>query len=134
MIYVVVSCEAGLPANLPGTMTTLSLTRLIFQVKDPVALSAWYRKAFGWKIAVDERANQWIELDTGNGITLALSGGAPKKARFWPKIQIKVANVAATSKKLTAKGITMSKISSWETLQWAEGTDPEGNVFQISNR
>lgn len=115
-------------------MTTPALCRLLLWVDDCAALADFYTTTFGWTISVDERAEQWIELDAG-GFCLALHGGrhGPRQ-RGWPKIQVRVADVAAFRSTLIARGIAMGEIQSWKTLAWSEGADPEGNIFQIANR
>src|SRR4051812_12932245 len=115
-------------------MTSPSLCRLLLWVHDCSALADWYKATFGWTIAVDERAEQWIELDAG-GFTLALHGGSkgPSK-RVWPKMQIRVDDVAAYRARLIGRGIAMGEIQQWKHLAWSEGKDPEGNIFQIANR
>lgn len=115
-------------------MPHASLCRLILRVRDPVALSDWYRLAFGWPIAVDERAEQWIELDAGGGFVLALHGGSQGRAQHWPKIQVHVSDVTTERASLIAKGVAMGEVQTWKHLAWSEGEDPEGNVFQITNR
>ena len=108
------------------------LCRLILQVKDPASLADWYVATFGWRIGVDERSEGWIEVDAGGGFMLAFRGGARSKANHWPKIQLRVPDVAFAKAELAKKGVILGEIQSWKTQQWAEGSDPEGNTFQIS--
>lgn len=115
-------------------MTNACLCRIILWVADPAGLSAWYLSTFGWPVTVDERAEGWIELAAGGGMTLALHAGNPGRGGHWPKIQIRVGDVAAERAALIAKGVAMGGISTWKHLCWCEGEDPAGNVFQISNR
>ncbi|MBA2479213.1 MAG: VOC family protein [Planctomycetes bacterium] len=83
---------------------------------------------------MDERKEKWIELDAG-GFCLALHGGSKGSSkRVWPKMQIRVEDVEAYRARLIARGIEMSKVHKWKTLEWSEGKDPEGNIFQVSNR
>ena len=118
----------------PPLLNGTAFRRLIVHVADPVALAAWYHRLFGWQITVDDRADGWIELDAGSGVVLALHGGARGPCPHWPKIQVHVADVSQAHAVLIAGGIDMSQIQSWRHLEWAEGADPEGHVFQIVNR
>lgn len=113
---------------------TGELCRIILWVRDPVSLSDWYRMALGWPIAVDERAEGWIELDAGGGMRLALHAGNVERGGHWPKIQVRVEDVAAERAALMARGVHMGAIKRWKYLTWSEGEDPEGNVFQVVNR
>lgn len=116
-------------------MTTIPvLCRLILHVRDPAALAAWYVATFGWRIAVDERGEGWIELDAGGGFLLALHAGARSKPNHWPKIQLRVQDVALAKVELAQNGVILGEIQTWKNQQWAEGSDPEGNTFQISIR
>jgi catechol 2,3-dioxygenase-like lactoylglutathione lyase family enzyme len=109
------------------------LCRLILHVRDPGTLAAWYVATFDWRIVVDERTDGWIELDAG-GFTLALHAGARSVPGHWPKLQIRVPQVAAAKAALALRGLALGEIQEWKGLAWAEGADPEGNTIQIVNR
>jgi predicted enzyme related to lactoylglutathione lyase len=111
-----------------------SFQRLILHVADPVVMAAWYQQVFGWQITIDERAEGWIELSAGGDMVVALHGGARGRTPQWPKIQVRVADVAAARTALMDAGIVMGEAQRWRHLEWAEGADPEGHVFQIANQ
>lgn len=115
-------------------MPTATLCRIILWVREPVALSAWYQRAFGWTIAVDERADGWIELDTGGGMRVALHAGRKAPAHHWPKLQVRVENIEQARAAFITQGIALDGIQNWKEMAWCEGADPEGNVFQLVNR
>lgn len=115
-------------------MPNATFRRLILWVHDPVTLSDWYHAAFGWPITVDERAEGWIELDAGGGMRVALHAGGPGTGQHWPKLQVQVDQVVETRAALLATGISMGEIQRWKHMEWSEGVDPEGNVFQVVNR
>jgi len=83
-----------------------------------------------------------MELDTGgcrlafhkrNGAKRAIvtpTGGRrnPHKIVFYAK------DVAKARKAVIARGGRMGEVKTWGKLRLCDGQDPEGHVFQISNR
>jgi hypothetical protein len=51
-----------------------------------------------------------------------------------PKQVLVLADVAKTRESLEKKGVSWDKLKVFEELHLCDGTDPEGNVFQLSNR
>lgn len=118
----------------------LSLYRVILFARDVEACAAFYSDAFGFRrIESTPSGKGWIELDAG-GCRLAFHtrgsrslskpapGGGPHKLVFY------TADVPAMRKTLLAKGIAMGPLHADATLAFADGSDPEGHRFQISNR
>lgn len=63
----------------------------------------------------------------------AANDGAPREDSY-AKIVFRSADVAADRASLTAKGVRMREIVRYGEIELCDGFDPEGNVFQISNR
>ncbi|MEO7993240.1 MAG: hypothetical protein ABI743_02485, partial [bacterium] len=75
------------------------------------------------------------EYAIGNGVTLALhSGGKQVDHRGAIKLAFGTPDVAGQRTILTNKGATMGPVRQNGTLALCDGFDPEGNIFQLSNR
>lgn len=119
------------------------LHRVIIFVADVQKCAAFYRDAFGFAaLPSDEDPTGWIELETG-GCRLAFhksrgSGSATNartRGRMNPhKIVFFARDVAAARSALVARGAKMGKLYKSGSLSLCDGADPEGHVFQISNR
>lgn len=115
------------------------LARIIVFVKDVELCTSFYVETFGFRrISEGDDPGEWAELDTG-GCRLAFhrargakgptgSKGNPHKIVFFAK------DVAARRTELVAHGVAMGKLHTFGELTFCDGTDPEGHVFQISNR
>jgi uncharacterized glyoxalase superfamily protein PhnB len=105
--------------------------------------AAFYREAFGFMIVPgDDPPKDWIELETG-GCRLAFHQAHGSKGPIHPptggpmnphKIVFYAKDVPKTRAKLVAKGVKMRAIQTYGKLRFCDGRDPEGHVFQISNR
>ena len=112
----------------------LEIKRVILFVRDLDAVGAFYRDQLG--LPVKEKPNEpgWLELDAGT-CTLALhSGGEPNQARRPPKIVFASKDVGLTRSELIKRGVRLTPVRAFEGLEFCDGKDPEGNLFQISNR
>jgi predicted enzyme related to lactoylglutathione lyase len=119
------------------------LKRIIIFVGDVKKCAEFYRNAFGFTTVPDPApASEWIELETG-GCRLALHKargkhgpintptGGPENPH---KIVFYASDIAAARAELIAHGAVMGKIKTFGALTLCDGHDPEGHVFQISNR
>ena len=117
------------------------LNRIIIFVGNVEKCARFYRDVFGFT-ALPSDTSDWIELDTG-GCRLAFhkahgprgpidtpTGGAmnPHKIVFFAK------DVEGTREAVIAGGAKMGDIRKFGKLVFCDGKDPEGHVFQISNR
>jgi predicted enzyme related to lactoylglutathione lyase len=119
------------------------LNRIIIFVGDVEKCAAFYRDAFGFvALPGNESPSEWIELDTG-GCRLAFHkargpGGPIESPTGGPnnphKIVFQADDVAAERAKLVSRGVTMGKVHQFGSLTLCDGRDPEGHVFQLSNR
>lgn len=94
-------------------------------------MAAFYRDVIGLELKTNERG--WKEFDAG-GIMLALHNGISEVGRRAPKMVFYSSDVAATREMLLKRGAKMGKVKSSAGLDLCEGTDPDGNQFQVSNR
>ena len=115
------------------------LVRIILFVADVQKCATFYREHFGFKALPDTaEPSEWAELDTG-GCRLAFhrARGAkgPTGSKDHPhKIVFFAKDVNATRAVLISRGVSMKKVQSFESIQFCDGTDAEGHVFQISDR
>lgn len=109
------------------------INRIILFAKNIPALAKFYEEVFGLTIkgAPDK---SWIELSAG-GVSLALHKGTPPPpSRGTPKLVFYCSDVAKTRESLLVKGVSLDKLKIFGDLHLCDGKDPEGNVFQLSNR
>jgi len=112
----------------------LEMKRIILFVRDMDAMAAFYQNQLGLAVRDKPHEPGWLELDTG-ACTLALhSGGEPNEARRSPKIVFASTDVAATRNELVKQGARVAPIRTFGGFEFCEGKDPEGNLFQVSNR
>jgi catechol 2,3-dioxygenase-like lactoylglutathione lyase family enzyme len=83
--------------------------------------------------------DDWLQLDLGNGVTFELlaRSSAPQYDRPRYQVGFAVDNIAAVRDQLMARGveaITDVIESSDSASRWAYFRDPEGNVFEITER
>jgi catechol 2,3-dioxygenase-like lactoylglutathione lyase family enzyme len=107
---------------------TLRITRVILFARDVPALLSFYRDVLGLRLRAQEEG--WAEFDAG-GCRLALHRGRPMKAA---KIVFGSRSVARDRAGLLRRGARMGPVRIFGRLRFSDGRDPEGNVFQISNR
>jgi predicted enzyme related to lactoylglutathione lyase len=121
----------------------MPLARIIIFVGDVEKCVRFYCEAFGFTaIASEHPSSEWVELETG-GCRLAFhkargpdgpidsptgSANNPHKIVFFTE------DVASAKAQLGGRGASMGEIRRSGTLVLCDGRDPEGHVFQISNR
>jgi predicted enzyme related to lactoylglutathione lyase len=112
----------------------LRLKRIILFVMDIEAVTAFYRDVLGLHLKGAQHDAGWVEFETG-ACTLALHRGTSTLApRRSPKIVFAASDVAATRAQLIARGAKLGAVKAFDDIQFCDGKDPEGNVFQISSR
>jgi catechol 2,3-dioxygenase-like lactoylglutathione lyase family enzyme len=110
-------------------------------VADMARMQAFYRDVLGLGI-IDETPG-FSRYDAG-GARLALHllpaeiGGAvasppPVREDCAIKLTFRVADVPTWRAKLDALGCRMGKVHTWDGRSFCDGSDPEGNVFQIAD-
>ena len=110
---------------------SMKIRRIVMFTSRMEAMTAFYRDVIGLELQVNEKG--WKDFDAG-GIHLALHNGTSEVGRRPPKLVFHSNDVAATREALIRRGAKMGKVKSGAGLDLCEGTDPDGNPFQISNR
>jgi catechol 2,3-dioxygenase-like lactoylglutathione lyase family enzyme len=121
----------------------MELVRAMIFVKDVPRMTAFYRDALGLRLLLEKSTDGWVEFDAG-GAVLALHAipaayaanieiANPPIAREDNPIKLifHAADLTAAREHLIAHGAVMGDIRSWGAC---DGTDPEGNVFQIAQK
>jgi catechol 2,3-dioxygenase-like lactoylglutathione lyase family enzyme len=122
----------------------LSLNRVVLYVQDVPRLVAFYRGLLGLPV-VEEWRDEWAVLRAGHcEIALHRAGKAFRNldaGLSWEKSNAKLVlavegDMAALRKKLMDNGVAMREIKSYTgfTGPICDGTDPEGNVFQLAQQ
>lgn len=125
----------------------LGISRVIIFAKDMEKMASFYGSVLGLPCVetVDDSA-EFVSFDAG-AIDLALHGIPEKYARSLQisdppvaregtpiKVAFGVESVNETRRELESRGATMGPVREFGALQLCDGTDPEGNIFQLSNR
>lgn len=111
----------------------LAINRIILFVKNPRAIANFYSEKLGLKIRETSEDGKWIDLDAGT-IRIGLHSGGKSKKPSTSKIVFYSKDVGASRKKLMANGVKLGVVHEFGALRFCGGKDPEGNLFQISNR
>jgi predicted enzyme related to lactoylglutathione lyase len=121
----------------------MPLKRVIVFVGDVQRCARFYVDVFGFTaLPSDQSPAEWVELETG-GCRLAFhkargASGAIDSPTGGPmnphKIVFFAEDVEAARAAVVARGAVMGKVYTFGELVFCDGKDPEGHVFQISNR
>lgn len=112
-----------------------AVSRVMLFVCDVPKVAAFYREVLGLP-PLGEITPEWVELQAGS-CTVALHHAAKplsERGHASAKIVFGVKDVPAGRALLESRGVKMGKISSFDGIDICDGTDPEGNLFQISSR
>jgi len=119
------------------------LNRVIIFVGDVQKCARFYTDVFGFTVLSSDHAPaEWMELDTG-GCRLAFHKArgpdgpidSPTGSSMNPhKIVFFAEDVEAARAAVVARGAAMGDVHKSGSLMLCDGRDPEGHVFQISNR
>ena len=104
-------------------------------VNDMDAMKTVYEDVLGLTPLESEDPDGWQEFEAG-GVPIALHKAFDPRGKpaSYNKICFYSDDVAATRQGLIDKGVKMRVPMSSGELLFADGEDPEGNTFQISNR
>ncbi|MBS1517349.1 MAG: VOC family protein [Bacteroidetes bacterium] len=111
------------------------ISRVILFVNDVSNCAEFYKKVLKLKVIGKEDPG-WTELNAGScSLALHKTGGKGRgkfhnnfKIVFYKK-DVKKAKIS-----LEKKGVKMGKIFIFDGMSFCDGSDPEGNRFQISDR
>ncbi len=119
---------------------SLAVSRVIYYVRDVALLKAFYKTHFGLPV-VEEIEEEWVVLQAG-AIELALHrAGVPFREAASGGVTSNVKLVFSVSsdlremrEKLHEAGVAMRGLKRYEGFPYllCDGSDPEGNVFQLS--
>ena len=121
--------------------------RVILFVKDMKVMQAFYEGILGLEqISNSENSKDFVSLNAG-GIQICLHQIPQRYAKNIEitdppipreetpmKVAFRVANVEDTRAQLESHEIKMQKVQKGKKVCFCDGIDPEGNIFQISNR
>lgn len=107
----------------------MQLRRVIVFTADVERLMRFYTEVLD--LVETHREDGFVCVDLG-GCELAFHRGRAQVGST--KLAFGVDDVAAFRDELVAKGAPMGPIKTFGTLQLCEGHDPDGNLFQLSNR
>jgi catechol-2,3-dioxygenase len=112
----------------------LKLSRIILHARDIDRQTAFWRDVMGLPPKGDSSDPTVVELDAGPCSLLLLKGGKLTDLDYAPRLTLFSDDIPSLHEELTLLGIKVSKIKEFGPHQAFDGTDPEGNPFQISNR
>jgi predicted enzyme related to lactoylglutathione lyase len=106
-----------------------------FDCPDPHALAAFYSALTGWAIAPDDDDDDWVELESDGGMTLAFQEATEWSPPVWPggehpqqaHLDLEVPNLDAGEKEVLALGATKAQFQPGKTFRVY--LDPVGHPF-----
>lgn len=121
--------------------TDFSLCRLILYVQDVTLLSSFYTGHFGLS-CIESIPGEWAVLQSGSfELALHLAGPAYRGSVSGADSNAKIVfetgqDLNMLRERLVSDGVLMGNIKSYEgfTYKLLDGTDPEGNVFQLMQK
>jgi catechol 2,3-dioxygenase-like lactoylglutathione lyase family enzyme len=120
----------------------LKMNRVILFVDDIKKTTDFYEKLIGLEL-IGERNDEFISLDAG-GCQLCLhqipseyldsSNKYEAREDSYTKVVFYSDEVEKDRAELIAKGVRMKEIVRFDGIEFCDGCDCEGNIFQINNR
>lgn len=125
----------------------LEIARVILFAKDMRSMTRFYEDVIGLgRISTPDDSPGWVAFDAG-GCQLALhevpapyakgietqDPPVPRHGAAW-KVAFRARDVAAAREAIAARGANVGPVKTFGDLHLCDGIDPEGNVFQLSNR
>ncbi len=128
-------------------MAQLEIARVIIFAKDMAKMASFYGSVIGLpRVETPDDSADFISFDAGalqlalhripeeyaRGIEITDPPMARKNAVI--KVVFGAVNVNQTRGELESRGATLGPVRQFGDLHLCDGTDPEGNIFQLSNR
>ena len=113
---------------------TLRLTRIVLPVRDRDKQLAFYRDVLGLPVKGSTSDPNVVELDAGPCSLLLLKSPHPTDSECAARLSFFADNPADLHEELQLLGIKVGKIQEFGPHPSFDGTDAEGNPFQITNR
>ncbi len=124
----------------------MKLRQLILFAKDMPRMHAFYRDVIGLTPVDEIEPLEWVQFDCEGTFFALHAMSAEAAARVTiddpPRVRtdtpMKFAfhadDVDATARQLRERGAAMRDVRRFGTVVLCDGVDPEGNLFQLSNR
>ena len=113
----------------------LKLARVTMFMRDRERQVAFYRDVLGLPVKGDDSDPNVIEFDAGAASIILVKGGKVGDLEYGPRVVFHSDDVASLREELELLGIKVGKLKEFgDNYQAFDGTDPEGNPFQISSR
>jgi catechol 2,3-dioxygenase-like lactoylglutathione lyase family enzyme len=124
----------------------MKLALAILFAKDVARLRAFYETALGLQVVDATPAGDWVRFDAGGagialhaipkGIAKGIVIDDPPRAREGTPIKLAfhADDPAVERDRLIALGVSMRDVCRFGDVVFCDGLDPEGNVFQLTNR
>jgi catechol 2,3-dioxygenase-like lactoylglutathione lyase family enzyme len=120
----------------------LKMSRVILFVDDIEKTTDFYENIIGLEL-IGDRNDEFVSLDTG-GCQLCLhqipseyidsSNKYEAREDSYTKVVFYSNNVGFDRAELIAKGVRMKEIVKFDSIEFCDGCDCEGNSFQINSR
>lgn len=117
--------------------TVGAMSRVTLVVQNMMAVTEFYRDVLQLKpiFDLDVQPPQWIEFNTGVcRLALQVASKVDGVPSTYSKIVFQADDVANARQELLDRGAPMGELEDDGRFLYCEGRDPEGNLFQISNR
>jgi len=125
----------------------VKIARVIIFAKDMAKMASFYGSVLGLpRVETPDDSADFISFDAG-ALQLALHRIPEEYARGIEitdppmarenaviKVVFGAVNVNQTRGELESRGATLGPVRQFGALHLCDGTDPEGNIFQLSNR
>ncbi|MCG3152632.1 MAG: hypothetical protein GEEBNDBF_01934 [bacterium] len=113
---------------------TVSLTQIVLLAVQLDTLAAYYRDVLQLPQAQVASDGTWVEFRAGSLLLRLETGGQPKDARGATKLIFATFDVDATHRLWSGRGAVLAPVQEAHGVRFADGVDPEGNRFQLTNR
>lgn len=118
-----------------GGMTTFTISSVVFDCADPVALAGFYAKVTGWQVTSSDA--DFATVGGGGPVSLAFQRVAGYQPPTWPDdtkhahLDLSVSDLDAAIKELESLGAVRPDHQPGGG-DWVVFTDPEGHLFCVS--
>jgi len=111
------------------------ISRIILFVNDVLKCTEFYKNILALKV-IGIANPDWTELKAGNCCIALHKTGKKGKGDFHNNVKIVFykKDVKKAKELIEKNGIKMGKIFTFEGMNFCDGSDPEGNKFQFSDR
>lgn len=112
----------------------LKLARVMVPMRDREKQLAFYRDVLGLPVKGSDSDPNVVELEAGPSSILLTKGLRSGDAECGARIVLHAEDVPGLREELELLGIKVGKLKEFGPHVAFDGVDPEGNLFQITNR